>query len=395
MTPVAALVGRPIEAVGGVTGRLARENTLRNPGRTATTSSALMIGVALVVFVLMLASALTKSVADALDKTFTGDVAIFNVDGFSPISADIAPAVDGVDGVDAASPVASAGARVEGQDGEEFVTGIDPATLSEAAQLDWVDGSDETLAGLGSAGALVEADWASERGVEVGDTLTLRSPGGEQVEVSVEGSVRDRIALLVESIAIPVDLLRERFDVRQDSLILVEFDEGAPFGPVRDRIDSLLEETFPNAEARSQQEVKDQQEEQINGLVQLIYVLLTLAVILSLVGVVNTLVLTVLERRRELGMLRAIGASRGQVRVMVVFESVITAMIGAVLGAVIGVAVAIAAVKALEDEGLILSFPLPAIIGVLIAAAIAGLLAGLWPARRASKIEVMEALQYE
>lgn len=395
VAPLASLVGRPIERLRGVTGRLARENTLRNPSRTATTSSALMIGVALVVFVLMLASAITKSVTDALDKTFTGDVAIYNVDGFSQISADIAPEVAVVDGVSAASPLAASGAKVEGVEGDQFVTGIDAETLPAAARLDWVDGSDATLGELGERGALVESDWAKDHGIAVGDELTLTAPDGSQVGVEVKGSVRDRIALLVESVALPVSLLRDRFDVRQDFLVLTAFDESADFDSTDARIERLLERRFPNAEARSQQQVKDQQEDQVNGLVQLIYVLLTLAVILSLVGVVNTLVLTVLERKRELGMLRAIGASRSQVRRMVRYESLITAMIGAIVGVVIGIAVGIAAVKALEGDGLVLSFPVAGILLVLVLAAVAGVLAGIWPARRASRVEVMEALQYE
>lgn len=393
--PLAAFLGRPIEAVRGVTGRLARENTIRNPSRTATTSSALMVGVALVVFVLMLGSAITKSVGDALDKTFTGDVAIYNVDGFSPISADVAPEVSREQGVAAASPLAVSSGRVSGVDGDQFVFGWDPATLSAAADLDWVEGSDETLLGLGANGAIVESQWAEDNGIAVGDELMVTAPDGSDVPIVVEGSVRDRIALLVESLAVPIELLRERFDARQDSLVLTKFDDGASFDGVRDEIDSLLTTTFPNAEARSQQQIKDQQEEQVNGLVQLIYVLLTLSVILSLVGVVNTLVLTVLERKRELGMLRAIGASRSQVRRMIRYESFITAMIGAVIGVVIGIAVAVAAVKALEGDGLVLSFPIAGIITVLILAGVAGVVAGIWPARRASRIEVMEALQYE
>jgi putative ABC transport system permease protein len=395
VAPLASLVGTPIEKLRGVTGRLARENTLRNPSRTATTSSALMIGVALVVFVLMLGSAITKSVGDALDKTFTGDVAIYNVDGFSTISADIAPAVDKVDGVAASSPTASAGALVEGVDGNQLVTGIDPPTLSQAASLDWVDGSDETLTGLGSNGALVEADWADENGVEVGDTLTLTTGNGSQVDVTVEGSVRDRINLLVASVAVPISVLRDDFESRQDQLVLVTFDDGADFEATRAQIDDLLTAKYPNAETRSQQEAKDEQEDSVNQIVSLIYVLLTLAVILSLVGVVITLVLSVLERKRELGMLRAIGASRSQVRRMVRYESLITAMIGAIVGAVIGVGIGVAAVKALESDGLVLSIPVVGIVVVLVLAAIAGVLAGIWPARRASKIEVMEALQYE
>ncbi len=395
IAPLASLVGTPIEKLRGVTGKLAKENTLRNPSRTATTSSALMIGVALVVFVLMLGSAITKSVTDALDKTFTGDVAVYNVDGFSTISAAIAPAIAELDGVAAASPTAAAGARIEGVDGDQFVTGLDPATLTQAADLDWVDGSDETLANLSPEGAIIEADFAEENGIEVGDTITLTTPSGTTVEATVEGSVRDRIALLVDSIALPISVLREDFDTRQDFLVLTKFDEGADFDATRGEIDTLLSDRYPNAESRSQQEAKDEQEESINGLVSLIYVLLTLAVILSLVGVVITLVLSVLERKRELGMLRAIGASKSQVRRMVRYESVITAMIGAIVGAVIGFGIGVAAVKALEDDGLVLSIPVGGIIVVLILAAIAGVLAGIWPARRASKIEVMEALQYE
>jgi putative ABC transport system permease protein len=395
VTPLAALVGRPIEAVRGVTGKLARENTLRNPGRTATTSSALMIGVALVVFVLMLGSAITKSVGDALDKTFTGDVAIYNVDGFSPIAAAVAAEVADVDGVSAASPLAATGARVEGVDGDQFVTGIDAATLAEVANIDWVEGDDETLAELGEDGALVESSWAEDNGIAVGDEITVTGPSGAEVVVTVRGSIRDRVALLVDSVALPATVLRDSFEVRGLQLVLTGFEEGTDFEEVRGRIDQLLVSRFPNAEARSQQEVKDDQEESINGLVYLIYVLLTLSVILSLIGVVNTLVLTVLERKRELGMLRAIGASRSQVRRMVRYESLITAMIGAIVGAVVGIGVAVAADKALEDDGLILSFPLAGILVVLVLAAIAGVIAGIWPARRASKIEVMEALQYE
>jgi putative ABC transport system permease protein len=393
--PLAGFVGRPIERLRGVTGKLARENTLRNPGRTSTTSAALMIGVALVVFVLMLGSAITKSVTDALDKTFTGDVAIYNVDGFSPISDRVAPAVASEPGVDAVSPITASAARVEGVDGNQALIGWDPSSLAAAADLDWVEGSDETLVSLGADGAIVESTWAEDNDVEIGDTLVLTAPDGGELEVTVEGSVRDRIALLVDSVAVTNELLRERFDVRQDAFILSKFDEAASFDEVRGEIDELLAARFPNAEARSQQQLKDEQEEGVNGLVQLIYVLLTLAVILSLVGVVNTLILTVLERKREIGMLRAIGASRSQVRRMIRYESLITAMIGAMIGAVVGVAVAIAAVKALEGDGLVLSFPIAGILAVLVLAAIAGVVAGIWPARRASKIEVMEALQYE
>ncbi|MFN8114241.1 MAG: FtsX-like permease family protein [Solirubrobacterales bacterium] len=396
VTPLASFVGKPIERLRGVIGRLARENTLRNPSRTATTSAALMIGVALVVFAAVFAASATKSVGDALDETFAGDLIVANTDGFSPISSDVARQVAGVEGVETVSPLTGAPAEVElATAKQDLITGLDPDTLTKVAKLDWVDGDDSTLTGLGADEAIVESQWAEDNGVSVGDTLTLKTATGDEIQVRVEGSVRDRVQLLVSSLALPVDTLRQQFDARQDFAMLVGFAPGADATATKDRIDQLLADRFPQAEARDQQQFKQEQEDGINQLLALIYVLLALSVIVSLFGVVNTLVLTIYERTREIGMLRAIGASKSQIRRMVRYESLITAMIGALIGAVIGLGIAVAAVEALSDDGLVLAIPIAGIIVVLVVAGIAGILAGIWPARRASKIEVMEALQYE
>jgi putative ABC transport system permease protein len=395
--PLASFVGRPVEALRGVTGRLARENTLRNPSRTATTSAALMIGVALVVFAAVFASSATKSVGDALDQTFAGDLIIVSSDGFSPVSPEVAPAISKVDGVETVSPVAGAPAEVDLSGGakQTILTGLDPATLPDVAKLDWVDGSDETLRGLTGDGAIAESKWAEDNGVGVGDTLTLTKADGSKVQVKIDGTIRDRVQLLVQSLALPLPTLRKQFQARQDFTDLVGFAPGADYDATRQAVESLLGKRFPQVEARSQKEFKQDQEDQINQLLALIYALLALSVIVSLFGVVNTLVLTIYERTREIGMLRAIGSSRSQIRRMIRYESFITAMIGALIGALIGLVVAVAAVEALKDDGLVLGIPVVGIIAVLIVAGIAGVVAGIWPARRASKIEVMEALQYE
>jgi putative ABC transport system permease protein len=395
--PLASFVGRPVEALRGVTGRLARENTLRNPSRTATTSAALMIGVALVVFAAVFASSATKSVGDALDQTFAGDLIIVSSDGFSPVSPEVAPAISKVDGVETVSPVAGAPAEVDLSGGakQTILTGLDPATLPDVAKLDWVDGSDETLRGLTGDGAIAESKWAEDNGVGVGDTLTLTKADGSKVQVKIDGTIRDRVQLLVQSLALPLPTLRKQFQARQDFTDLVGFAPGADYDATRQAVESLLSKRFPQVEARSQKEFKQDQEDQINQLLALIYALLALSVIVSLFGVVNTLVLTIYERTREIGMLRAIGSSRSQIRRMIRYESFITAMIGALIGALIGLVVAVAAVEALKDDGLVLGIPVVGIIAVLIVAGIAGVVAGIWPARRASKIEVMEALQYE
>jgi putative ABC transport system permease protein len=396
VSPLASLVGKPIERVRGVTGRLARENTLRNPSRTATTSAALMIGVALVVFAAVFASSATKSVGDALDETFVGDLTITNTDGFSPISPDIAPQVARIDGVETVSPIAGAAAEAQlSTPTKSLITGLDPTTLTEVAKLDWVDGSNETLTDLKPGEGIVESKWADNHDVSVGDDITLETSTGEDVPVRVVGSIRDRVQLLVSTVALPISTLREKFDARQDFADLIGYAPGADAAATRERIDKLLEDRFPQAQARDQQELKQQQEDGINQLLALIYILLALSVIVSLFGVVNTLVLTIYERTREIGMLRAIGASKSQIRRMVRYESLITAMIGAIIGAVIGLLVAIAAVEALKDDGLVLGIPIAGIIVVLIVSGIAGVFAGIWPARRASKVEVMEALQYE
>jgi putative ABC transport system permease protein len=392
--PLAALVGVPIERVRGVTGRLAHENTLRNPNRTATTSAALMIGVALVVFASVFSTSATKSVGEALDSTFIGDLTIYNADGFSPISAAVGREVAEVEGVETVSAIGGSAGVIEGA-GSEVITGIDPGTISRVGRLDWQDGDDSLLGELEEGTALVESKFAEDNGIEVGDTVRVTAPDGAEVEVEVIGSVRDRVNLLLSSLALPLAVMRERFDARQDFAVLAGYTAGADPAAVRAAVDELLERRFPQAEARSQQQFKDEQREAINQLLALIYVLLALSVVISLFGVVNTLVLTVYERTREIGMLRAIGAARGQIRRMIRYESLITAMIGAVIGVVIGIGIGIAAVEALAEDGFILGIPFGGIVVVLVVSALAGVLAGIWPARRASRIEVMEALQYE
>ena len=392
VSPLASFVGRPIEALRGVTGRLARENTLRNPSRTAITSAALMIGVALVVFAAIFAKSANKSVSDALDRTYVGDIAITNTDGFSPFSPEVGKAVAEVPGVETVSPIGGAGALIDGK--TEIVTGLD-TNITQVANLDWTDGDDATLENLGPDQAIAEEQWAADNGISVGDTVTLTAQNGAKVEVEVAGTVRDQVQLLVPTLALPIDTVRSQFDSNQDFLDLVGIAPDADRDQVESAVKELVEKRFPQAQAQSQQELKDSQSEAINQLLAVIYVLLALSVVISLFGVVNTLVLTIYERTREIGMLRAIGASRSQIRRMVRYESLITAMIGAIIGAVIGIAVAVAAVSALAGEGLVLGIPVVGIVVVLILAGLAGILAGVWPARRASKIEVMEALQYE
>jgi putative ABC transport system permease protein len=392
--PLASALGWPIERLRGVTGRLARENSQRQPGRTATTAGALMIGVALVVFVGVFAASLRASINDTIDRQFAGDVTIVNTDGFSPIPAAVADEVAAVDGVGVVSPLTGVPIRLDG--GLEFdLDAFEPATLADVANLEWAEGSDSLLDNLGPTGALAEEGWAEDHDFGVGHMLGVTGPGGERIEVTIEGVVSDQSGLIVDRLAIPRDTMRRELGARDDFMTLVGFEETADPEGTRERIDALLVERFPNTEARNQEELKEDQAASIDALVALIYALLGLSVIVSIFGVVNTLSLTIFERTRELGMLRAIGTSRRQVRRMVRYESIVTALLGAVVGAVIGLGLAVAAVQALADEGLDLSVPTSLPILVLIAAIVIGIVAAIGPARRASRVNVIEALQYE
>jgi len=395
LRPLASAVGWPLERLRRVTGRLARENTLRNPGRTATTAAALMIGVALVSFVGVFAASLKTSFGDALDRAFAGDLAILNSDGFSPIPSQASRELSHVKGVGTVAPFAAAPGRAEGVSGTLNITGFEPGSTGKVVNLDWVDGSDGLLHELSPTEALVESQWADNNGIQVGDAVLLTTPTGTQHTYQVAGSVRDQVGLVLNSVALPLETLRKDFDARSDVIALLDYAPGADPAATRARIDKVLERAFPNVESRSQRQLKADQEEGINQLLVLIYALLALSIIVSLFGIVNTLVLTIHERTRELGMLRAIGASRRQMRQLIRYESVITALIGAIIGAFLGIVIAIVAVQALKDKGLVLSIPVVLLVVVLVLAGLAGVLAAVLPARRASRVNVIEALQYE
>lgn len=392
--PVAALVGWPIERLRGVTGQLARENSVREASRTARSAAALLIGVALIAFVGVFSAAVQRSFADAVERQFSSDLAIQAGDGFSPIPTRLSDEVGGVEGVGAVSPLNLGAAELDPDDTLN-VTGFEPTTLPELVDLDWVEGSDSTLAAFGPDDALLEEGFAGDHGIEVGDEVSVTTPSGRTRTYRAGGIVRDQVALIVESLALPRPTVQRDLEVRDDIFAFVGLAPGADLDATREQIDGLLERRFPSAETRNQAELEDDIEEAIDQLVALIYALLGLSVLISLLGVVNTLILTVYERTREIGMLRAIGTSRRQIRRMIRYESVITALIGGLLGTAAGLALAVGTVEALREEGLVLAIPVGLLIGLLALITVCGALAAIPPARRASRIAIVEALQYE
>jgi putative ABC transport system permease protein len=393
VTPLAAFVGVPLERLRGIPGRIARENAIRNPGRTAATAAALMIGLALVSFVAVFAAGIRGSIDSAIDKTISSDLIVSNQDGFSDIPVATVEVASSVDGVGVASPLRYTEDEVRGA-GDGFVTLVDPASAADVLTLDWQDGSQDLLADMAPDEAVVDESWASDNGLGVGDTFDAKTASGRTLTYTVTGTFTDNADFIGDYAA--SDANAAAFgEGRSITNVLVDVDEGAEVGAVSEQIDTLLAERFPVAKVEDRQGLKDSIGEQLDALVGVVYALLFLSVLVSLFGIVNTLALSIHERTRELGLLRALGASRRQVRRIVRYEAVITALIGAALGAVLGVLFAVLASRPLADQGFTLEIPVGTLLALLVLAAIAGVLAAIGPARRASRHDVLEALAYE
>jgi putative ABC transport system permease protein len=391
--PLASIAGKPLEIVRRLTGRLARENTQRNPARTAVTAAALMIGLAVVVFVTVFAAGIKSSIATAVDESFQGELVIQNSDGFSPISPRTAPAAARVSGVELVSSLRSAQAKLLGGGDKPRVSSLS-RNADAVLSIDWTEGGPETLRRLTGGQVIVDKSFADGNGLELGDQARFLTQVGARPSLEVVGEFEDKAGLLGSAI-VTQGLMARRFDQRDDLIDFVKLAPEADAAKVQASLAALMKRAFPVAEVRNQQELKENQEEQVNQLLGLIYALLALAVIVSLFGIANTLALSIHERTRELGMLRAIGMSRRQVRTMIRYEAVITALIGAILGMVLGVIFAALIAQPLKDEGFALSYPVGTLVLLLVFAAVAGVLAAIAPAQRASRLNVLEALQYE
>ncbi len=391
--PLARIAGWPLERLRRLIGRLARENAQRNPSRTAVTAAALMIGLALVTFVTVFAAGLKSSVAQVVDENFEGGLVIQNTDGFSPIPAGAATAARKVPGVDLVATIRSTEAKLLGQGSKAKIT-APTADVGEVVDIEWKKGGPATLRGLRNDEAVVSDSFSSDNDLEVGDRFRLLSQTGAKPLFRVAGEFDSKLGVFGSVLVTPAVMTRA-FDQRQDTIDFVKTAPGADAAKVQAALTVGAERAFPTAEVLNQQELKESREEQVNQLVNLVFALLAMAIVISLFGIANTLALSIHERTRELGMLRAIGMSRRQVRTMVRYEAVITALIGAILGMVLGVIFAALISQPLKDEGFTLSYPVGSLIGLLVLAGLAGVLAAIAPARRASRLDVLDSLQYE
>jgi putative ABC transport system permease protein len=391
--PLADVAGWPLQRLRRLTGRLARENSKRNPSRTAVTAAALMISLALVTFVTVFASGLKSSVAQVIEENFAGGLVIENSDGFSPIPAGAAVAAAKVPGVKGVATIRGAEAKLVGPGGMVKVNGPSP-NIEEGVAIEWLKGGPAKLRHLRDDEAIVSDDFANEHNLGVGDSFELLSQSEAHSRLKVAGEFESKVGVFGD-VLVTQKVMSDAFKQRQDTTDFVILEPGADSEKVQEILTLGAERAFPTAEVLNQGELREERENQIDGVVQLFYVLLGLAVFISLIGVINTLGLSIYERRRELGMLRAIGMSRRQVRTMIRYEAVITALIGAILGLVLGVIFAALIAQPLKGEGFTLSYPIGTLIGILVLATLLGVIAAIIPARRASRLDVLESLQYE
>jgi putative ABC transport system permease protein len=381
----------------GITGRLAQENSVRQPGRTLTTASALTVGLALVALVAVIAAGLKATIDHAVDRTFAGNLIIENsqAGNEAAIPAQLAVAVRRVPGVATVTPIAFTKGRLRSSTDNESITAIEPESFDRVYRVEWTQGSNATLLALGETGVVVKKEFASSHHLAVGDQIEVLSPTGRYAKLRVEGIAQDATRLLGD-LTITLGLARSDFGQREDALDFVSYQPGAPNSEVQPRVDRLLAAQFPQARSRTAAQFKQDQAGQINNLLTLIYVLLALSVIVSLFGIVNTLILSIYERTRELGMMRAIGTSRSQIRQMIRYESVITALIGGVFGLLIGIVGSILLTTfAFSGSEYVQSWPVGTLVILLFVAALAGVIAAQLPARRAARLDMLSALAGE
>jgi len=370
----------------GPIGNLAGQNSLRNPRRTTATASALMIGLTLACTMTLIGASAKATVDRAVEEHFVGDYVVSNVFGgaFSPSIADQMAEVDGVESVIRERYQFDA-AQMHG-DGAG-VAATDPATLDDL-ELDVLEGRASALV---DDTVMVQQGWADDNDLEVGDTVSVDAPAGKK-EWEIVAIFDDNPVIYVPILTTLATMEKAGYQA-QDNLLIINVASGAQ--GVQAALEQVVE-ALPVVTVKNEAEFAAEQREPIDQMVLVIYALLGLALLIAVLGIVNTLALSVIERTREVGLLRAIGVSRRQLRLMITLESVVIAVLGAVLGVLLGIAFGVVLLYALRDEGLdVIKVPLPQIGMFLVISAIVGCLAAVFPARRAARLDVLDAIATE
>ncbi|HET9250400.1 MAG TPA: FtsX-like permease family protein, partial [Actinomycetota bacterium] len=385
--PVAAGIGLPIRHTG-VPGKLGRENSMRNPRRTAATASALMIGLGLVVFVAVFGASAKASTTAILERTLKADF-ILTSPTFAGFSTSAAEDMRGVAGVETVSQIRQAEAKIEG--GTAFITGLDPGTFPVVSEAGVVQGALADLANPNSVA--VFEDTAKDNGWSVGDSIAVEFPATGVVNLTIVSVFTENG--LIGDWAVSLDTFDVNVAQQLDVFVLIKAEDGADVAAVGSDLEEALA-PYPNIEVQDQAGFREKYATILNQVLNLVTALLLFAVIIALFGVMNTLYLSIYERTRELGLLRAVGLTRRQTRSMVRWEAVIVSVMGALFGVVIGIAFGWALQQALEPEGFSeLGIPGGQLAIYVIFAAVLGVFFAIFPARRAARLNVLEAISYE
>jgi putative ABC transport system permease protein len=390
--PLTRAIGAPLPAMKGITGTLARENALRNPRRTSATAAALMIGVALVGFITIFAASAKKTISYAIDQQLRTDFLVTAGSGFGslPFSPAVGEALSDLPELSAVSPLRFSAVQRDGE--QEWISAVEPTGIGDLVDLGEERGRLEDLTDDGVA---VSERFADDHDLAIGDTVTLRFPADDAVTLEVQ-SIYERWEL-VDDLTITLGAYDRYFlpQQRLDFIVMARIAPDVAADEARSAMEGVVGE-YPNVDVVDNAQYKEDQEATINTVVNFVYGLLFLAIVIALIGIVNTLVLSIYERTHELGLLRAVGMTRTQTRSSVRWESVIVALLGTALGLVVGLFFGWAAVLALRDEGFSQFAVAPLqMFYVVLGALMVGVLAAVYPAWRASRLDVLRAIATE
>ncbi len=388
----ASVLGLPAEAVKGITGRLARDNASRNPQRTAATATALMIGLALITGVAVLTESLLRTFDEVLEESITADLFVFEEAQGLPFSSVIIDQLDALPEVGEVTGFAPVEAKID--ETVESVSAYDTETGSSVVNIGVVDGAVEGPDGLGPDGIGVLASKAETVGLEIGDTVTIELEDGFTTDLTVK-AIYDEDTLVGAPFVVDRDLTSPHLNVDNVGFVGLTYADGVEPDVGRAAVEDVTS-NFAQLTVQDNTEFKQQTEDQVGQLQIVINGLLVLCLVVAFFGIVNTMALSILERIREIGLLRAVGTTRRQLRTAVRWEAVIVAVFGSLLGIAMGLLLGWAAVVAIPDTFISkVGIPWLSLVIYLLVGAVLGVVAAFFPATRAARMNVLDAIAYE